>query len=311
MAYEMFVAVTDLDWYRFLSGQRQLGEVNFWRPSDTPFRALARGGLFCFLLKRPYRKVVGGGFFLQSLTMTPDLAWRTFGPANGAPSRDAFLGLLLRNRSTAASRRLAAITCILLEEVFFFPPEQALPAPANFADNLQWGKRYSLQDPAGQRLWDALAERLAARQPHPDSAQGNLVATATRGRPTLVLPRLGQHGFRTLVSEAYGYRCAVTGERAWPALEAAHIVPVASGGQHLVENGLLLRADLHRLFDGGYLGVDPDDRRLLVSRRLREEFHNGHAYYALHGRPLNQPAPGFPKPSCAFLEYHRQQVFLG
>ncbi|MCL6564269.1 MAG: HNH endonuclease [Firmicutes bacterium] len=183
--------------------------------------------------------------------------------------------------------------------------------PADYAWNLQRGRGYDVESLEGRKLFEAIAEILKSRRVTPNSAQSNVVAAAqTRGKPKLIVPRIGQQGFRVLVGSAYEYRCAVTGERALPALEAAHILPVAAGGPHLVENGLMLRADLHRLFDAGYLSVDPDDRRLLVSRRIREDFHNGREYYQLHGRELRSPARGYHEPAREFLTYHREKVFL-
>ncbi|WP_371131195.1 HNH endonuclease [Microbacterium sp.] len=76
------------------------------------------------------------------------------------------------------------------------------------------------------------------------------------GDPTLTVPRLGQGGFRAWVLDAYNARCAITGHKIRPTLQAAHIRPVASGGQHRVDNGLLLRSDVHTMFDRGYLTVD-------------------------------------------------------
>ena len=61
------------------------------------------------------------------------------------------------------------------------------------------------------------------------------------GEPYLVRPRLGQGSFRVLVTDTYGRRCAVTGEKALPVLDAAHIRAVREGGQHRLDNGLLLR----------------------------------------------------------------------
>ena len=72
------------------------------------------------------------------------------------------------------------------------------------------------------------------------------------GQPQLVKPRLGQGAFRILVTDIYGRRCAVTQERTLPALEAAHIRPYSDGGEHEAPNGLLLRRDIHSLFDTGY-----------------------------------------------------------
>lgn len=71
------------------------------------------------------------------------------------------------------------------------------------------------------------------------------------GEPILIRPRLGQGSFRVLVTETYERRCAVTGEKVLPVLEAAHIHPVAADGVHRIDNGLLLRSDLHTLFDKG------------------------------------------------------------
>jgi len=90
------------------------------------------------------------------------------------------------------------------------------------------------------------------------------------GSPYLVRPRLGQGAFRVLVIDAYQRRCAITGERTLPVLQAAHIKPHASSGPHEVRNGLLLRADLRILFDRGYVTVTPD-LRVEVSRRIRED----------------------------------------
>jgi putative restriction endonuclease len=59
--------------------------------------------------------------------------------------------------------------------------------------------------------------------------------------------------FRLAVTKAYGSACAVTQEHSLPALEAAHIQPYGKGGEHQVQNGLLLRSDVHRLFDKGYV----------------------------------------------------------
>jgi putative restriction endonuclease len=80
----------------------------------------------------------------------------------------------------------------------------------------------------------------------------------------------------------------ITGERTLPALEAAHVKPFADGGAHDPTNGLLLRRDIHALFDSGYVTVTPN-LRFHVSRRIKEEFENGRHYYQLHGEPIAAP----------------------
>ena len=93
------------------------------------------------------------------------------------------------------------------------------------------------------------------------------------------------------MTEAYNRACAVTQEHSLPALEAAHIRPFAKEGPHEVRNGLLLRADLHRLFEQGYLTVTPN-YTLEVSDRLRHDYQNGRSYYPLRGTRISVPAAG-------------------
>ena len=138
--------------------------------------------------------------------------------------------------------------------------------------------------------------------------EGN--GAARCGEPVLVRPRLGQGTFRVIVTDAYQRRCAVTGERTLPALEAAHIKPFAEGGSHEPNNGLLLRRDIHALFDSGYVIVAPD-LRFNVSRRIKEEFENGRDYYQLHGRPISSPTSNKWKPEATVLAWHNEMRFLG
>ena len=130
------------------------------------------------------------------------------------------------------------------------------------------------------------------------------------GEPTLIRPRLGQGAFRVIVTDNYTRRCAVTGERTLPALDAAHIRPYADHGEHEPSNGLLLRRDIHSLFDRGYVTVTPT-RRFEVSRRIRDEFENGRDYYAMHGTEIRVPEQIELQPDPDALRWHNEKVFLG
>ncbi|WP_114860570.1 HNH endonuclease [Azospirillum brasilense] len=84
-------------------------------------------------------------------------------------------------------------------------------------------------------------------------------------------------------------------------LEAAHIHPYLGPSTNLVTNGLLVRADIHTLFDLGLIAVD-DDFRLLVSPEL------GHSPYSdLHRKPIWLPKSPSDMPSTAALRWHRRQ----
>jgi putative restriction endonuclease len=95
-----------------------------------------------------------------------------------------------------------------------------------------------------------------------------------------------------------------------PALQAAHIRPVASGGEHRLDNGSPMRSDVHTLFDRGYLSVDPK-YRLLVSRRLRQDFTNGDQVYAMSGQVVGLPQGRIDRHSSEFLEWHLHEIFKG
>lgn len=130
------------------------------------------------------------------------------------------------------------------------------------------------------------------------------------GTPVMVRPRLGQGAFRIEVTDVYSRQCAITGEKTLPALAASHIRPYAKSGPHETRNGLLLRSDLHNLFDLGYLTVTLD-YRVKVSCRIREEFHNGRHYYDLDGKPLAVvPKSDVDRPAPEFLEWHHA-IFKG
>ncbi len=112
-----------------------------------------------------------------------------------------------------------------------------------------------------------------------------------------------------LVTDAYQRRCAVTGEKTLPVLEAAHIKPYSMQGPHLVQNGLLLRSDLHKLFDLGYMTVTPS-LDLEVSSKLREDWSNGREYYAWHGKRLtHMPAEAGLLPDRDYLSWHNENRF--
>lgn len=83
----LFIGITDNDWFRFLSTLPHLDEVNFWQPSGSRmFRALRVGEPFLFKLHHPENFIVGGGVFAHSSLCPVELAWEAFGEKNGVVS---------------------------------------------------------------------------------------------------------------------------------------------------------------------------------------------------------------------------------
>lgn len=285
----LYVGITDYHWFHLHASKDRVEEVNFWRPSArTGFNALRWGEPFLFKLHAPRNFIVGGGFFTKFLRLPVGLAWRTFGEANGAESLEEVRRRISKyRRQPIEPGEDPVIGCILLEEPFFFEESDWIKSPPDFLPPTQTGKSYDMQSGTGLALWQAVSERLErARVKTIGPATMAAQQSARYGQPLIVHPRLGQKSFRMLVTDTYRYRCAMTGERTLPVLQAAHIRPYSEGGEHELSNGLLLRSDLHTLFDLGYVSVEPDERRIMVSKRIREEFENGRDYYKLNGEPL-------------------------
>jgi putative restriction endonuclease len=308
-----FAGVTDRDWYQFLSNQSGLDEVNFWQPSGgSIFRSLAPGELFLFKLKKS-NVIAGGGFFAHSTLLPLDLAWDSFGVANGAASFVELKRLIDARRETKPTdMNNYMIGCVLLSQPFFLPPAEWIEI--DWKSNIVQGKGYDLTQEPGLSIFSQIRSALTrstAQASWPSLIQDLPQDPRERyGQPVLVKPRLGQGTFRVLVTDAYDRRCAVSNEKVLPVLEAAHIKPYVVEGQHRVDNGILLRSDLHILFDRGYLTV-ARDLRLEVSNRIHEEFNNGQAYYDFNGSPLRLPRRPEHRPSAEFLQWHNEQVFRG
>ena len=302
MPINLVVAVTDKDWFDLLRRQPNLGEVNFWAPSSVNFRALQPGEMFLFKLHAPHNAIVGGGIFAHANALPCSLAWEAFGVANGAHSAQEMRARIARYRKIPAQDRSDfAIGCRILTQPFFFDECDWIPTLHSWSPNIVSFKTYSTGDAEGLALWEAVNERLS-RAPKVMEPEGRY------GPPHLIHPRLGQGAFRVLVTDIYRRRCAVTLEKTLPALEAAHIRPYGDGGAHEARNGLLLRRDIHSLFDAGYVTVTPD-LRFEVSRRIREEFDNGKHYYALHGHSIEPPADAKLHPDPEALLWHNEQCF--
>jgi putative restriction endonuclease len=308
------VGVTDFDWYQLLASEPGVEEVNFWQPGGRQtFRALQPGELFLFKLHAPHRAIAGGGIFAHATRLPVSLAWESFGIKNGATTLEEMRARIEQYRRAAAQpHEDYTIGCILLEQPFFLPRERWIPEPPDWHPNIVQGKGYDLAADVGRAVWQQVQGALSTADGIAATWPDRLAApSAPRyGEPVLVAPRLGQGSFRVVVTDAYERRCAVTSERVLPVLQAAHIKPYAHGGEHRVNNGLLLRSDLHTLFDRGYVTVTPG-LQLEVSRRIREDFENGRDYYALHGRALRSPARMEHRPGEEFLRWHNDGVYLG
>ena len=309
------IAITHTDWYRFLSTHPELTEVNFWTPSARRRFNAPSFSPFLFKLRAPHSAICGFAWFAQYSALPDWLAWETFGIGNGCATLADMQARIAEIRARIGydeSTGSSDIGCIQLVSPVFLPPELWVRQPADWKVRTQSHTKYDLAVGEGKRIWDKVQAHAAAL-PQPSASPTRILVSgpaARYGAGQLVHPRLGQATFRIAVLDAYGRACAVTNEHSLPVLEAAHIRPYASDGPHEVSNGLLLRADLHRLYDKGYVTVTPG-LRLEVSQRLRTDYRNGHTYYPLHGSSVRVPAQQTAAPSAEALRWHNESVFRG
>lgn len=114
---------------------------------------------------------------------------------------------------------------------------------------------------------------------------------------TSIVSRRGQQRFRQSLLEAYQGQCAITGCATVDVLEAAHIIPYRGLQTHEVSNGLLLRADIHTLFDLDLLKIHPIEMRVELSPILADS-----DYASYEGRRLRLPEALASQPSRDALE---------
>jgi len=309
---KFWVGVTDNTWFNYLA-KRKLDEANFWQPSATPpFKGAPIGMPFLFKLKRPYNHIAGGGFFITYSRLPVSLAWEVFGEKNGAASIDdlrAMLGPLSGRKGLSGE-----IGCTVLANPFFLPREKWIADPPGWSGNIVRGKMYESSSSDGASIWPVLEQSMLGAhdesfddKPSPEFTINE--PSEKYGNPALVKPRLGQSSFRVLVTDAYKRKCAITGESTLAALEAAHIVPYSKEGSHEVRNGLLLRADFHRLFDAGLVSVT-QDYQIKISPKIRESWFNGKVYYRLNGQPLSHlPDSPSQRPDPDRLSWHYKNCF--
>ncbi len=317
-----YVGVTDWDWYLFLQG-RGATEVNFWQPTGgRRFRAIPEGAPFFFKSHYSHgNRIVGGGFLSGWVSLPMTRAWEFFGEDNGCATVEEMRTRIHRYRRKTLDDGGAdpEIGCIMLRDVRFFDPDEAPDAPPGWSSNIVQGRSYDLASPEGSYLEHVL--RILLRQhlylnvddgtDQRGNDSPNVVLGDVFGQPRLTRVRVGQTAFKALVQEAYGRRCAVTGSKIIPVLQAAHIRPVTDHGENRVDNGLLLRSDVHSMFDRGYLAVHPQKKTLLVSSKLRADWGNGEEFYAraVSGETIGMPRRRLDQPNADFLAWHADTVF--
>jgi putative restriction endonuclease len=250
-------------------------------------------------------------FFLKFSILPSSLAWEAFGLANGARSLFELHDRIYKYRKTnRISDPDPQIGCIILSMPFYLEEDDWITVPDNWSKNIVQGKTYDTSEHYGKLLYQQIQEVLYSQRFNKNLLREDSV-NSRYGKEQKIKPRIGQGAFKILITDAYHRRCAITGEKTLPVLEAAHIKPFSLDGPHEINNGLLLRRDFHTLFDRGYITIDKEFN-VEVSRRIKEDFGNGKEYYAHHGSKLIiLPGKKEQLPGPHYLEWHNENIYLG
>lgn len=174
---------------------------------------------------------------------------------------------------------------------------------------------FALYDPARHGVWELAPDDLGVMRPRllgdsPEVVQAQDEAGAakafdatneTDGRKKVlasIVQRRGQPKFRRDLVDAYDGRCAVTGCALVDILEGAHIKPYLGEHTNHVTNGLLLRADIHTLFDLRLLRINPETLQIEVAPRAQG------AYGEFHGHTITLPTQTSRRPDKDALRMH-------
>lgn len=303
--HDLYIGNTDHDWFDFCKSQSQLEEVNFWQPSAKKFRIVDEGSIFFFRRKAPINMIGGFGILAASENASIGLLWDDLGRSNGVATEEEFIERVKKYRKSEFVDRNTQVGFKILLDPVFLDEADWFELPSDWSQNIVTGKAYSSDSDHGQYLTAKFRElavnrssRTASNEDHFGFAEPP-EAGFLMGQPAR--QRIGQKLFRVAVINAYSARCAVTGTDVLEALDAAHIMQFSDHPDHSVTNGILLRKDIHRLFDIGFISIGPDYRV-----ELTEKFKLSHpksAYYAnLDGKRLNLPKSKVHWPDLCLLQ---------
>lgn len=306
---EMYVGVTDYDWYTFQM-EKKYDEVNFWKPGiKKEFKALQLNSLFLFKLKKPHDAIVGGAYYVGYSVLPYDIVWDTFEKRNGADNKEEFYTRICNFKKThKMNSDDMRIGCIILTEPFFFEEKDWIKPINNWSSQIVQGKKYDTTVGEGKRVYKEVIKRLNF---YTDSRNNKtIVIPKEKYYETTIKHRIGQGAFRVLVTDAYARRCAISGERVLPVLQAAHIRAFSKGGLNEINNGILLRSDIHTLFDRGYITVDTD-YKVIISDRLKRDFEFCNNYCDYQDKTIYLPRNETDYPLEEYLRWHMENVFIG
>ncbi len=286
------ISPTDIEWFKFLRTEGLNSEINFWTPTPWNVSRLASGDKLYFMLKSPIRKIGGYGQFVEYKNMSVNDAWNKYGFKNGCTSKQELIERLDKYKASNSSDERSVtdseIGCIVLTNAVYYDDDKFLDLDnyeIDFSRFIVKIKYYNENDPLEIATQSTLKEF-------------ELLPTSIEKlkKSRLVTERKGQGNFRAIITTAYSNKCCITSETTPELLEAAHIQPYFDENSNHVKNGLLLRVDLHKLYDNGLLYID-ESFKIHISSEVKSEF-----YRKLNGTKIRLPENNNLHPSKEALK---------
>ncbi len=291
------ISPTDIEWFKFLRREGLNSEINFWTPTPWNVSQLSSGDKLYFMLKSPIRKIGGYGQFVEYQNMGLNDAWNKFGLKNGCVSKIELINRLdnykAANSSDGRSVTESEIGCIILTNSVFYDDDKFLDLDnydISFSKYIVKMKYFSEKDPL--ELDSELTSNDFELRP---------ITIEKLKRSRFVTYRKGQSRFQSIITAAYSNKCCITDETTPELLEAAHIQPYIDLESHHVKNGLLLRIDLHKLYDSGLMYID-EYFKVHISPEVKSKY-----YQSLNGVTIKLPENKNDYPSIAALQFRKSE----
>lgn len=292
------ISNTDETWFEYLKLNELNSFVNFWTPTPWNVKTVKKGSRFYFMLKSPIRKIGGFGEFYEYKNLSVEKAWIEFGYRNGKNNKEEFISSIQKyidkNSTKFGGKEIDVLTyeigCIVLNNCEYWDKDKYIDladSNINFPTTIVKYKCFDEYD----YLKISSSETLEFQIVNEERQNLNKV---------LVNSRKGQGTFKGKVLRAYDNKCCVTGETIPELLEAAHIQEYRSQSSNHIRNGLLLRVDIHRLYDNGLIYIDKD-YIIHVSHKITDT-----PYYQFNGKMISLPIDSYDYPSKEALELKKQ-----
>jgi putative restriction endonuclease len=291
------ISPTDNHWFQFLRDAGFNSYVNFWTPTPWNIKRMSPGNRWYFLLKSPIREIGGFGEFVEYKNLTAIEAWKEYGQRNGCVDKKQMVERIQvyidKNSEEFGGKSIDInsheIGCVILKNCQFWD-EEKYKRPEDyeigFATQVVKYKYFDQYDPF-TNLPDDIDNFSLLNEPREEFKKE-------------VNQRKGQSEFKGRILKAYNNKCCVSGETCPELLEAAHLQQYLNDSSNHIQNGILLRIDLHRLFDNGLLFID-NEYKVHISPILLSP-----SYKQFEGIKISLPNNPNEYPSKECLELKRK-----